>query len=73
MTGGKTEPIVSLQLHDETLKFYITICRVKFGIGWVVGDILDAWFFAVNRERSWKHERAICVSIWRLRFGFKIL
>ena len=55
-------------------EWYATFGAVKFGFGFVQRHVIisSMRFLAVNRERSWADERAVCVSIWRFRFGFKL-
>lgn len=72
-TGRRPRLGVIRRMHHGVAELYLTIGRVRFGVGWVVCRAPDAWFFAVNRERSWKCDRAVCVSVWRLRLGLKVL
>jgi hypothetical protein len=54
---------------------YFVIRRLTLGIGWLPGwwKLEDCWPFAVNRNVSWRYDRAVCISILWLRIGIKIL
>jgi hypothetical protein len=47
------------------------ILRLELGAGWLLRPQGTERFIAVNRDMSWKYNRQVCLSIWRLRIGFK--
>ena len=71
------EGIVTRRFHYGVHELYCTLWRLRVGFGLVsrdaYRDACEARCFAINRERSWKYDRAVCVSVWRFRFGFKVL
>jgi hypothetical protein len=65
----------SIECYGGLRAAYVTIGRLKFGIGWVSEwwKKNDCWPIAFNRTCSWRLERKACLSLLWLRIGFQIL
>lgn len=51
----------------------LTVSRLILAIGWVIKPQGTERNFAINRDLNWQTDRAVCLSVFRLRVGFKIL